>query len=209
MKPIPRCPAAMQNEFTRRRRGRSLWGWFPGRFTPPRSDLRRKGSGSESSTSSASPFLVLDRPARRIARVFLVLGSVCSFGFPAVAQMPHGFAHAHGQFCDDLEPLQCLWRQVQFPAAHFQQQKLRVSEDSRQRIVQFVAENLAEVAVVQPQLAQRKAAAAGAVIYCQVCNYRKRTFKRCVPIWNAPGLLRNEHYASESGPLFPAALLER
>jgi hypothetical protein len=77
--------------------------------------------------------------------------------------MPHGFAHAHGQFRDDLEPLQCLWRQVQFPAAHFQQQKLRVSEDSRQRIVQFVAENLAEVAVVQPQIAQRKAAAVRAV----------------------------------------------
>jgi len=33
----------------------------------------------------------------------------------------------------------------------------------RQRIVQFVAENLPEVAVVQPQLAQRKAAAVRAV----------------------------------------------
>jgi len=28
--------------------GRSLCGWFPGRFTPPRSDLRRKSSDSES-----------------------------------------------------------------------------------------------------------------------------------------------------------------
>src|SRR5258708_23740926 len=130
MKPIPRCPAAMQNEFTRRRRGRSLCGWFPGRFTPPRSDLRRKSSGSESWTFSASAFLVLDGPARRIAPVFLVLGSVCSRGFPAVAQMPHGFAHAHGQFRSDLDPLQCLWRQVQFPPAPFHPPKPPLSHAS-------------------------------------------------------------------------------
>jgi len=94
---------------------RRVNSFFRGRFTPPRSDLRRKSSGSESSTSSASPFLVLDRPARRIARVFLVLGSVCSFGFPGGRSNAARFRACARPVRDDLEPLQCLWRQVQFP----------------------------------------------------------------------------------------------
>src|SRR6267142_2182621 len=111
MKPITRCPAATQKEFTPRPGGRNRSGWFPVRFIPPLSDLRRRSFGGGFWSSSANW-----QPG------------------PAVAQVPHCLAHAHSQFRDVLDALEGLRRQVQLSPAYFQEQQLRIAKNSRQRI---------------------------------------------------------------------------
>jgi len=63
--------------------------------------------------------------------------------------LPDGFPHAYGKLGYGLHPLQGLQRQVQPSAAHFEKQEFRIAQNSRQRIIQLVAEHLAEVTVVE------------------------------------------------------------
>jgi len=108
----------------------------PGAFSHRRARICAGDFGSESSTFSAKPFLVLDGPPRRIAPVFLfsLEASVPMCASPAVAQMPHRFrACARPVFRDELEPLQCfVVGKSQFPAAHSSNEAAVFLEDSPQ-----------------------------------------------------------------------------
>jgi len=71
-------------------------------------------------------------------------------GIPFLAEAADGFAQAHSERGDSFETLlRALWELSVALATDFGEEKFRVSEDAGERIVEFVAENFAEVFFVE------------------------------------------------------------
>src|SRR5207344_764434 len=69
---------------------------------------------------------------------------------PFGAEAAHRFAQANGETGDSFEALRSALRQTAVAfLPDFGEQKFRVSENARKRVVQFVAKHLAEIFAVQ------------------------------------------------------------
>src|ERR1700731_2206137 len=89
------------------------------------------------------------KTGRRVGgKVLVVDGGLTRFPFGAEAA--NRFAQTNGESGDGFQALRSALRQtaVAFPP-NFGEQKLRVSENARKRVVQFVAKHLAEIFAVQ------------------------------------------------------------
>src|SRR5437899_3242851 len=66
--------------------------------------------------------------------------------FPFLAQAPYGFAQAHGQCGNRFKPLfSAAWECAVILPVNFRQQELRVTQNSRERIVEFVTQYLSKI----------------------------------------------------------------
>src|SRR5713226_6417789 len=66
--------------------------------------------------------------------------------FPFLAQAPHGFAQAHCQCGNRFKPLfSAAWESAVILPVNFRQQELRVTQNSREGIVEFVTQHLSKI----------------------------------------------------------------
>src|ERR1700690_469574 len=145
---IPRYPAAIPKKSLPPPSAQNPFGLSPAHFTPPPSVINPKNLSFVCCISSRNyppcPDLSCQsvRPVRQLQRsVSLVL-------FPFFAQSPHRPPHPHSPRGDGRQALLPRFRQFQLLSFHRHQQQLRIPQNSRQRIVQFVPQHFSEIPAV-------------------------------------------------------------
>jgi len=95
--------------------------------------------------------------------------------FPFRAELAHRFAQTNGERGDGFEALGSALRQtaVAFPP-YFDEQQFSVAKNSRKRIVQFVAQNLAEVLAFHVSSGKSRRRVDRLVIRARVLRSRQR-----------------------------------